>query len=70
MSIRFTLLSAHSGSIRAQKNTGLINLSECHTFGKKKKKKKVGKAPIVLFQFFPVQTGDIKACVKEPFTSF
>lgn len=30
----------------------------------------VGKAPIVPFQFFPVQTADIKACVKEPFTSF
>lgn len=67
MSIGFTLLSAHSSSIRAQRNTGLINLSECHTFGRKKT---VGKAPIVLFQFFPVQTADIKACVKEPFTSF
>lgn len=40
MSIGFTLPSAHSSSIRAQRNMGLINLSECHTFGRKKRTRK------------------------------
>lgn len=48
---------------------GLRNLSECHTFGSKKKKE-LGKPPVVIFQFFLVQNPDIKACVKEPLTSF